>query len=229
MAQVVECGYAPDRPCPAVGGDWPGGPARQKAALAAPQNTAHPAIGKLAFFASMKAKVIRGGFSRTNGVHPPHPSYAKKAAAFLGMSPFAGKTIPRNVFRSGSDASAQRSHASASTRRGDQPALTRLADITRRTQPPRQCRQPDAQTSAVSRRFRPRVSARRTASRRNSGVGLFAFPMEHLLVPQLVLATFSGQVHAHPAGNQYSPRSRMIGGQSLIRLRAFSGVFPATA
>jgi hypothetical protein len=35
---------------------------------------------KLAFSASMKPKVIRGGFSRTNGVHPPHPSCAKKAA-----------------------------------------------------------------------------------------------------------------------------------------------------
>ncbi|MCV2866899.1 HNH endonuclease family protein, partial [Defluviimonas sp. WL0075] len=41
---------------------------------------------------------------------------------------------------------------------------------------------------------RPLVSANRTASRRNSGVGLFPFPIEHLLVPQLVLSTFSGQV-----------------------------------
>ena len=41
---------------------------------------------------------------------------------------------------------------------------------------------------------RPLVSARRTASRRNSGVGLFPFPIEHLLVPQLVLSTFLGQV-----------------------------------
>ncbi|WP_237685101.1 hypothetical protein, partial [Szabonella alba] len=41
---------------------------------------------------------------------------------------------------------------------------------------------------------RPLVSASRTASRRNSGVGLFPFPIEHLLVPQLVLSTFAGQV-----------------------------------
>ncbi|WP_232622867.1 hypothetical protein, partial [Pseudorhodobacter sp. MZDSW-24AT] len=55
-------------------------------------------IGKLAFSASMKPKVIRGGVSQTDGVHSPHPSFAKKAAAFLKMSPFAGKTIPRIVF-----------------------------------------------------------------------------------------------------------------------------------
>ena len=40
------------------------------------------------------------------------------------------------------------------------------------------------------------MKARRTASRRNSGVGLFPFPIEHLLVPQLVLSTFTGQVHS---------------------------------
>ncbi|SDM12969.1 DDE domain-containing protein [Aliiruegeria lutimaris] len=34
--------------------------------------------------------------------------------------------------------------------------------------------------------------------RRNSGVGLFPFPIEHLLVPQLVLSTFSGQVQTIP-------------------------------
>jgi hypothetical protein len=50
-------------------------------------------------------------------------------------------------------------------------------------------------SSAISRRVRPLVSASRTASRRNSGVGLFPFPIEHLLVPQLVLSTFPGQVH----------------------------------
>ena len=55
---------------------------------------------------------------------------------------------------------------------------------------------PMPRSSAISRRVRPLVSASRTASRRNSGVGLFPFPIEHLLVPQLVLSTFSGQVQA---------------------------------
>ncbi|PTM99683.1 hypothetical protein C8N32_1411, partial [Rhodovulum imhoffii] len=34
-------------------------------------------------------------------------------------------------------------------------------------------------------------------SRRNSGVGLFPFPIEHLLVPQLVLSTSFGQVQTY--------------------------------
>ena len=53
---------------------------------------------------------------------------------------------------------------------------------------------PTPRSSAISRRVRPLVSASRTASRRNSGVGLFPFPIEHLLVPQSVLSAFSGQV-----------------------------------
>ena len=59
---------------------------------------------------------------------------------------------------------------------------------------------PMPRSSAISRRVRPLVSASRTASRRNSGVGLFPFPIEHLLVPQLVLSTFSGQVQDSPDG-----------------------------
>ena len=47
---------------------------------------------------------------------------------------------------------------------------------------------------AISRRVRPLVSASRTASRRNSSVGLFPFPIEHRLVPQLLLSTKTGQV-----------------------------------
>lgn len=48
---------------------------------------------------------------------------------------------------------------------------------------------------AISRRVRPRVSANRTASRRNSCVGVFPFPIEQLLVPQLVVSKEPGQVH----------------------------------
>ena len=73
--------------------------------------------------------------------------------------------------------------------------LTRLAGITLLAQPSRQRRKANAQILRDSRRVRPLVSASRTASRRNSGVGLFPFPIEHLLVPQLVLSTFFGQVH----------------------------------
>ena len=50
-------------------------------------------------------------------------------------------------------------------------------------------------SSAISRRVRPPVSASRNASRRNFGVGLFRFPIEHRLVPQLLLSTCSAQVH----------------------------------
>lgn len=46
---------------------------------------------------------------------------------------------------------------------------------------------------------RPATGQRhRTASRRNSGVDLFPFPIENLLVPQLVLSIFSGQVRPSP-------------------------------
>lgn len=47
---------------------------------------------------------------------------------------------------------------------------------------------------ALTRRVRPVISASRAASRRNPGVCLFPFPIEHLLLPQLVLSTFPGQV-----------------------------------
>ena len=49
-------------------------------------------------------------------------------------------------------------------------------------------------SSAISCRVWPLVSVNLTASRRNSGVGLFPFPIEHLLVPRLVLSTFPGPV-----------------------------------
>ena len=49
------------------------------------------------------------------------------------------------------------------------------------------------------------MKARRTASRRNSGVALFPFPLEHLLVPQLVLSTFSGQVHLGHVRQKWDP------------------------
>lgn len=68
--------------------------------------------------------------------------------------------------------------------------LTRLTDITLLAHPSRQRRQPDAQILRDLRRVRPLVSASRTASRRNSGVGLFLFPIEHALVPDLVLSIF---------------------------------------
>ena len=77
--------------------------------------------------------------------------------------------------------------------------LTRLACITLLALPSRQRRMPDAQILRDSRRVRPIVSASRTASRRNSGVGRFPFPIEHLLVPQLLLSTFSGQVQSGAA------------------------------
>jgi len=48
---------------------------------------------------------------------------------------------------------------------------------------------------AISRRVLPLVSASRTASRRNSGVGLFPFLIEHRPVLKLVLSTKAGQVH----------------------------------
>lgn len=59
-------------------------------------------IGKLAFSASMKPKAIRGGFSRTDGIHPPHPAFAKKAAAFLEVSRFCLRTalLGRSLFSS---------------------------------------------------------------------------------------------------------------------------------
>lgn len=53
-----------------------------------------------------------------------------------------------------------------------------------------------SRSSAISRRVPPLVSASRTASRRNSGVGRFPCDIEHLLVPQLVLSTFPGHVHS---------------------------------
>ena len=53
-----------------------------------------------------------------------------------------------------------------------------------------------------ARRVRPLVSESRTASRRNSGVGLFPRPIEHLLVPQLVLSTKPGQVQTTAAAHR---------------------------
>ncbi|MCB2117150.1 MAG: hypothetical protein KDE00_12845 [Rhodobacteraceae bacterium] len=55
------------------------------------------------------------------------------------------------------------------------------------------------------RRVLPLVGASRTASRRNSGVGLFPFPIEHLLVPQLVLSTFQGKSEFLPADQPLPP------------------------
>ncbi len=72
--------------------------------------------------------------------------------------------------------------------------LARLTGVALPAQPPRQHRQAIPRSSAIPRRVLTLVSASRTASRRNSGVGLFPFPIEHLLLPQLVLSTFSGQV-----------------------------------
>lgn len=57
-----------------------------------------------------------------------------------------------------------------------------------------QGRYPASRSSAISRRVWPQVSASRTVSRRNSGVGRFPFPIKHLPVPQLVLVTLPGQV-----------------------------------
>jgi hypothetical protein len=54
--------------------------------------------------------------------------------------------------------------------------LTRLISITLLTQPERQRRQPDALIIALSLRVLPPVSASRTASHRNPGIGLFPFP-----------------------------------------------------
>ena len=59
---------------------------------------------------------------------------------------------------------------------------------------------------AISRRVRPLASASRTALRRNSGVGLFPFLIEHFLASQLVLCTFSGAVHSGSHGNSRVPR-----------------------
>jgi len=67
-------------------------------------------------------------------------------------------------------------------------------------------------------RVRPLVSAGRTASRRNSGVGLFPFSIEHLLVPRLVLSTFPGQVQFTPKRSVRSCAlsSSMNGGRGVL-------------
>lgn len=74
---------------------------------------------------------------------------------------------------------------------------------------------PMPRSSAISRRVRPLVSASRIASRRNSGVGLFPFPIEHLLVPQLVLSTLSGQA-------RFSRIRSRIAAKSVLRVKAAS-------
>lgn len=74
--------------------------------------------------------------------------------------------------------------------------LTRLDGITLLAQPPRQRRKANAQ---ILRDLPPRPAAGQCQPHRftpHSGVGLFPFPMEHLLVPQLVLSTFSGEVQS---------------------------------
>ena len=70
--------------------------------------------------------------------------------------------------------------------------LTRLADITILAQPPRQRRMPDTKFN----RDLSLISASRTASRKNSGAGLFPFPIEYLLVPWLVFSGKAGQVQS---------------------------------
>ena len=58
----------------------------EKAALTDPEGPAHPAERETGLLCVDDAEGIQ------------FPSFAKKAAAYVGMSPFAGKTAPRIVF-----------------------------------------------------------------------------------------------------------------------------------
>lgn len=143
----------------------------EEAALADTQNTAHPA--------DREAGLLR--FDEAEGHRLP--SSAKKAAAFFKMS--------RSCFRTAFSRRSLLNSACRSTG-ASLVSLTSCSSLSHRVSVER----PMPRSTAISRRVRPLVSASRTASRRNSGVGLFPFPIEHLLVPQLVLSTFTGQVHS---------------------------------
>jgi hypothetical protein len=136
---------------------------------------------RMAVCASMKAHFSRGGVARTSGVHPPHPSLAKKAAAF--------PRIVRCCYRT------------AFCRRRGFRSVCRSSGASPGSLAPRSWQshrvsvdKPSPRSSAIFRRVRSLVCASRTYSRRNSGVGLFPFPTEYLLGPQQVIPTLSGQV-----------------------------------
>lgn len=150
----------------------------EEPALANSQNTAH--------LADWKACVLRCG----EGKDRRFLSFTKKASP-LSLGPMARQWRPifkisRSCFRT---AFSRRNRFSSPWRwtgasacpRASRSWLSQHASVDN----------PTPRSSAFSLRVRPLGSASRTASSRNSGIGLFPFPREHLPVSLLVLSTFA--------------------------------------
>ena len=83
---------------------------------------------------------------------------------------------------------------------------------------------PMPRSSAISRRVQRLVNDSRTASCRNFGVSLFPFPIEHLLVPQLVLSIFPGPSPTlMDNADERMPDHSVIMGASLLMNRGIVG------